>query len=92
MNWFLVVYFLINGAWVEADALGKEGWSPIIQTDYSICEKKIDEANERFKKIAEFKDIELDIKFKCECRINNEKPNQINCKERNWFQKIWDKF
>ena len=41
--------------------------------------------------IAEYREIELDIKFKCECRKKNESKNIINCKERNWFQKIYDK-
>ena len=90
MNWFLVVYFLVNGIWVEADTIDKEGWSSVIQPNYDICEKKIDEANARFTKIAEFKNIELDIMFKCECKTNIKKPDLINCKERNWFQKIWD--
>jgi len=26
----------------------------------------------------------------CECRINNEKKDMIDCKPRNWIQKIWD--
>ena len=92
MNWFIVVYFLVNGTWVEADLLNKEGWSPILQPNYEICIDKTNEANNRFIKIAEFKEIELDIKFKCECKKNIENLNEINCKERNWFQKIWDKW
>jgi len=92
MNWFIVVYFFINGTWIEADKLDKEGWSPIKQESYSVCSKKIDESNNRFKKIAEYRETELDIKFKCECRENIEEPNEINCKPRNWFQQLWDKF
>ena len=91
MNWFIVVYFLVNGSWIEADLINKEGWSPIKQESYSVCNKKINETNERFKKIAEYREIELDIKFKCECRVDVEYPNEINCKSRNWFQNIWDK-
>jgi len=91
MNWFIVVYFLVNGSWVESDKLNKEGWSPIIQPTYEICIQKINESNERFEKIAEYRNTELDIKFHCECRKNLNKPNEINCKSRNWFQKIWDK-
>ncbi|MBI28373.1 MAG: hypothetical protein CMI95_00560 [Pelagibacteraceae bacterium] len=91
MNWFIVVYFLVNGEWIEADKLKKEGWSKIEQPNYSICIKKINETNSRFKKIAESKNTKLDIKFKCECRENLNNLNNINCKERNWFQKIWDK-
>lgn len=91
MNWFLVVYFLSNGNWIEADLLEKEGWSPIFQENYKICSKKMNDANERFEKIAEFKNIELDIKFNCECRQNINNPNKINCKKRNWFQKTFDK-
>ena len=91
MNWFIVVYFLVNGSWIEADKLEKEGWSPITQSSYEICIKKINESNNRFKKISEYREIEVDISFKCECRINIEQPNKINCKPRNWFQKIWDK-
>ena len=90
MNWFIVVYFLISGAWVEADKLNKEGWSPIIQSKYKICIEKINESNNRFIKIAENRNIKVDIMFKCECRINIEQPNEINCKPRNWFQKILD--
>ena len=90
MNWFIVVYFLIDGSWIEADKLKKEGWSPIIQSSYAQCIKKIDDSNERFEKIADYREIELDILFKCECRINKENPNQINCKERSWIQKIWE--
>ena len=41
MNWFIVVYFLVNGFWIEADTLGKEGWSPIKQENYNVCYKKI---------------------------------------------------
>ena len=26
MKWFLVVYFLVNGEWIEAGKLNKEGW------------------------------------------------------------------
>ena len=52
---------------------------------------EINESNQRFKKIADYRETELDIKFKCECRKNLEQPNEINCKTRNWFQKIWDK-
>ena len=92
MNWFIVVYFLVNGSWVEADKLGKEGWSPIIQPNYEICIQKINESNKRFNKIAEFREIEVDINFKCECKKNIKQPNEINCKSRNWIQKIWDKF
>ena len=91
MNWFIVVYFLINGSWVEADKLNKEGWSPIIQSEYKICIAKINESNNRFIKIAENRNIEVDIMFKCECRKSIEQPDEINCKPRNWFQKILDK-
>ena len=91
MNWFIVVYFLINGSWIEAEKIDKEGWSKIEQPDYKICLQKINDANERFAKIAEFKEIELDIKFVCECRENTKNQDKINCKPRNWFQKIFDK-
>ena len=91
MNWFIVVYFLVNGSWIEADKLNKEGWSPITQPNYEICMQKINESNQRFKKIADFREIEVDINFKCECRENTEQTNEINCKPRNWFQKIYDK-
>ena len=74
MNWFIVVYFLINGSWIEADKLNKEGWSPITQPNYKVCMQKINESNQRFKKIADFREIEVDINFKCECRENTEKP------------------
>ena len=90
MNWFIVVFFLVNGSWIEADKLNKEGWSPSLEPNYKICLQKTTESNERFKRIADFRETELDIKFKCECRKNIEKPNEINCKPRNWFQKIWD--
>ena len=90
MNWFIVVYFLINGSWIEADQLKKEGWSPIVQPDYEICIQKINDSNKRFKKIADYREVELDIKFQCECRKNLNHPNKINCKSRNWFQKIYD--
>jgi len=91
MEWFLVVYFLSKGNWIEAEDLGKEGWSPIIQEDYYECIEKSNDANQRFQKIAEYREIELDILFTCECRINEENKNSINCKDRNWFQKIYDK-
>ena len=91
MEWFLVVYFLVNGSWIEADKINKEGWSPIVQTTYNVCIEKINDSNERFRKIADYRETELDIKFKCECRKKNESTNIINCKERNWFQKIYDK-
>ena len=91
MEWFLVVYFLVNGSWIEADKINKEGWSPIVQPTYNVCVEKINDSNERFRKIADYREIELDINFKCECRKNNESTNIINCKERNWFQKIYDK-
>ena len=91
MNWFIVVYFLVNGSWVDADKLNKEGWSPIIQPTYEICINKINESNIRFKKIADYREIDLDIKFQCECRKNIDNPKEINCKDRNWFQKIYDK-
>ena len=91
MEWFLVVYFLVNGSWIEADKINKEGWSPIVQHTYNVCIEKINDSNERFRKIADYRETELDIKFKCECRKKNESKNIINCKERNWFQKIYDK-
>ena len=91
MNWFIVVYFLINGSWIEADQLDKEGWSPSVQPNYKTCIQKINDSNERFKKIADYREIEVDIKMQCECRKNIESPKIINCKERNWFQKIYDK-
>ena len=91
MNWFIVVYFLVNGSWIEADRLGKEGWSPISQPNFEVCMEKINETNERFEKIAEYKKIEKDILFKCECRINIENPDEVNCKDRNWIQKFLDK-
>ena len=90
MNWFIVVYFLINGSWLEADQLKKEGWSPIVQPNYHICVQKMNDSNERFRKIADYREIELDIKFQCECRKNLDHPNKKNCKPRNWFQKIYD--
>ena len=90
MNWFIVVYFLVKGTWIEGDVLEKEGWSPIIQPSYEVCIQKINESNNRFKKIAEYREIEVDINFKCECRKSIEKPNEINCKSRNWLQKIYD--
>ena len=90
MNWFIVVYFLINGSWIEADQLKKEGWSPIVQPNYEICIQKINDSNKRFKKIADYREIERDIKFQCECRENLDNTNEINCKPRNWFQKIYD--
>ena len=90
MNWFIVVYFLINGSWVDADKLDKEGWSPILQPTYEVCINKINESNSRFKKIADYREIDLDIKFQCECRKNINNPKEINCKDRNWFQKIYD--
>jgi len=91
MNWFIVVYFLVNGAWIEAEKLDKEGWSSIVQSDYYTCLDKINESNARFKKIADYREIELDIIFKCECKKDVQNPDQINCKERNWIQKIYDK-
>ena len=72
MEWFLVVYFLSKGNWIEAEDLGKEGWSPIIQKDYYECIEKSNDTKKIFKKIAEYREIELDILFKCECRINEE--------------------
>ena len=90
MNWFIVVYFLVNGAWIEADKINKEGWSPIVQDDYLTCVKKINDSNERFRKIADYREIELDILFKCECRKNEENLEKINCKKRNWYQKLYD--
>tara|TARA_Y100000590_G_C15012063_1_gene748025 strand:+ start:238 stop:528 length:291 start_codon:yes stop_codon:yes gene_type:complete len=92
MSWFIVVYFLVNGSWIEADLLEKEGWSPIVQTSYKVCINKINESNKRFENIAIAKNSQLDIKFTCECRKNYQNPNKINCKERNWIQKILDKF
>ena len=92
MEWFLVVYFLVNGSWIEADKINKEGWSPIVQPTYNVCIEKINDSNERFRKIADYREIEVDIKFKCECRENIEQSNEINCKTRNWFQQLWDKF
>ena len=68
MEWFLVVYFLVNGSWIEADKINKEGWSPIVQPTYNVCIEKINDSNERFRKIADYRETELDIKFKCECR------------------------
>ena len=50
MNWFIVIYFLINGSWIEADQLNKEGWSPSVQPNYETCIQKINNSNERFKK------------------------------------------
>ena len=91
MNWFIVVYFLVDGSWIESDKLNKEGWSPIIQQNYQTCIEKINESNERFEKIADYREVALDIKFNCECRENINSPQIINCKERNWFQKIYDK-
>ena len=91
MNWFIIVYFLVNGSWIEADKLDKEGWSQTMQPNYQICIERINDANERFKKIAKYKEIELDIKFTCECRENIENLKEIKCKPRNWFQKIIDK-
>ena len=91
MNWFIVVYFLVNASWVDADKLDKEGWSPILQPTYEVCINKINESNSRFKKIADYREIDLDIKFQCECRKNINNPKEINCKDRNWFQKIYDK-
>ena len=91
MNWFIVVYFLIIGSWVESDQLNKEGWSPTAQPNYEICIQKINDSNERFRKIAEYREIELDIKMQCECRKNIENEEIINCKKRNWIQKIYDK-
>jgi len=91
MEWFIVVYFLVQSNWIESETLSKEGWSPIIQPSYNICIEKINDSNQRFEKIAEYREIELDIKFKCECRENLKSLEEINCKERNWFQKIYDK-
>ena len=91
MEWFLVVYFLVNGSWIEADKINNEGWSPIVQPTYNVSIEKINDSNERFRKKADYRETELDIKFKCECRKKNESTNIINCKERNWFQKIYDK-
>ena len=56
-----------------------------------LLHQKINDSNERFKKIAEYREIELDIKMQCECRKNIESPEIADCKERNWFQKIYDK-
>ena len=92
MNWFIVVYFLVNGSWLEADQIDKEGWSPSVQPNYEICIERINESNDPFKKIAEYREIEVDINFKCECRENIEQQNEKNCKPRNWFQQLWDKF
>ena len=90
MNWFIVVYFFVNGSWTEADILKKEGWSPIEQPSYEICMKKINESNERFKKIADYRNTELDIKFTCECRKNENSKNNNDCKQRNWLQRKID--
>ena len=91
MEWFLVVFFLVKGSWIEADKLDKEGWSPSMQPSYSICIERINKGNKNFRHIAESRNTELDIKMECECRLNSENPDLINCKERNWFQKIYDK-
>jgi len=92
MEWFIVVYFLVSGSWIEADKLNKEGWSPIVQPSYKVCIEKINDSNVRFRKIADYREIKLDIQFKCECRENKKSKDIINCKERNWIQKIYDKF
>ena len=92
MNWFIVVYFFVSGSWVEADKIGKEGWSPIVQDSYYNCIEKINKSNNRFKKIAEYREIELDIKFACECRKNDLSSEKINCKDRNWLQNLYDKY
>ena len=44
MNWFIVIYFLINGSWIEADQLNKEGWSPSVQPNYETCIQKINDS------------------------------------------------
>ena len=82
MNWFIVVFFLVNGTWIEADQMGEHGWSPITQPNYKVCIQKINESNERFIKIADYREIEVDIKFECECRENLEKPREIHMSER----------
>ena len=85
MEWFLVVYFLVNGSWVEADKIKKDGWSPIVQPTYNVCIEKINDSNERFRKIADYREIKLDIKFKCECRIKKESTNIGRWKDKNTF-------
>ena len=45
MNWFIVVYFIVNGSWIEVDKLNKEGWSPIEQSNYNVCIEKINESD-----------------------------------------------
>lgn len=91
MGWFIVVFFLVNAEWIDADRLEKEGWSKIAQPSYQECRVKIKEMNTRFEKIAIYREVDLTIKFECECLNNN--TNQVNCKPRNWFQKkIYDKY
>jgi len=71
--------------------LSAQGHSITVIDQSSEFIQKINESNERFKKIADYRETKLDIMFKCECRKNLEQPDEINCKTRNWFQKIWDK-
>ncbi len=93
MNWFLVVFFLVNGSWIEAEKLDKEGWSSTIQPSYKVCLNKMKEINNRFEDIAKYKKIELSIKFECKCLENINNLDIKNCKPRNWFQKkIFDRF
>ena len=66
MKWFLVVYFLVNGEWVEAGKLNKEGWWAIEKESEKVCLEKMNFANYNLKRIADYRQIVPDVKFACE--------------------------
>ena len=66
MKWFLVVYFLVNGEWIEAGKLNKEGWWAVEKESKQTCLEKMNFANNNLKRIADYRQIVLDTKFECE--------------------------
>jgi len=66
MKWFLVVYFLVNGEWIEAGKLNKEGWWAVEKENKEVCLEKMNFANYNLKRIADYRQIVSNVKFECE--------------------------
>ncbi|WP_417783647.1 hypothetical protein [Terasakiella pusilla] len=64
MTWFMVVYIMINGIWIQGDEI--DGFGAMARQSKAHCQESIDRANELNKNGIAFGNKHVPIKFVCE--------------------------
>lgn len=71
MKYWLVVYIMINGAWVPGEKL--EGWGPVIYESEAGCLESKARAEALQSELQEINPRAYDKRFVCEARLSDDR-------------------